>query len=107
MAPEIDSLLNQLKSKGIESALVRVDGVLVQTTMALNDSSVSLLTGLFTSSDALCKRLGDSQKQIQLSLGDSLLIIVPLKNHFLCGLIKNPEDRKYVVEMADSLKAYL
>ncbi len=107
MAGEIETLLNDLKSKGIASTLVRVDGVMVHSTLAMNDLNSGLLSSLSNTSDALLKRLDDSQKEFELAYQSSILFAVPLKNHVFCGLLNNREEKTIFRSYADQIKAYI
>ncbi|MFN7991395.1 MAG: hypothetical protein U0R44_04535 [Candidatus Micrarchaeia archaeon] len=107
MAGELEGILNEMKGKGIGGAVVRVDGVPVQSTIALNDVSASLLSSLANVSDAIMKKMNDTQKDIEISFGENILYIIPLKSHIFCGLIKNREEKKVVSEYAEKAKAYL
>ncbi|MGV8084638.1 MAG: hypothetical protein ACP5N9_00090 [Candidatus Bilamarchaeum sp.] len=107
MAGEIEIVLNDLKSKGIASTLMRVDGVLVHSTLAMNDLNSGLLSSLVNTSDALLRRFDDSQKEMEVAYQSSILFAIPLKNHIFCGLLNNREEKPTVRLYADKLKEYL
>lgn len=108
MAGEIEKILNDMKEHGIGGALVRVDGVPVYSTIALNDISAGLLASVSNVSDALMKKMDDEQKDIEVAFGAGLiLIMVPMKNHIFCGMIKDRDEKKTVLEYAKQALACL
>jgi predicted regulator of Ras-like GTPase activity (Roadblock/LC7/MglB family) len=107
MAGELDAILNEMKAKGIGGAVVRVDGVAVASTIALNDLSSGLLASVANTSDAMMKRMDDKQKEIEVAFDGLILVMIPLKNHVFCGMIKDREEKKVVQEYALKAKAYV
>ncbi len=107
MGAELEALLNEMKDKGIGGAIVSNEGVAIQSTIALNDVSAGLISSVANVSDALLKRMDDSQKEIEVSFGGLFLIMVPVKGHIFCGLVNDREEKKIIVEYAQKAKAYL
>ncbi|MCI0503622.1 hypothetical protein L0Y65_02815 [Candidatus Micrarchaeota archaeon] len=107
MAGELDAILSEMKGKGIGGAVVRVDGVAVASTIALNDLSSGLLASVANMSDAMMKRLDDRQKEMEVAFDGLILVMIPLKNHVFCGMIKDREEKRIVQEYADKAKAFL
>jgi hypothetical protein len=107
MAGELEAILNEMKSKGIGGAVVRVDGVQVASTIALNDMSASLLSSVANVSDALMKKMDDTQREVEVSLGDTILYMIPVKSHIFCAMLKNRDEKKIVVDYALKAKAFL
>ncbi len=107
MAGELEAILNEMKGKGIAAAVVRVDGVSVASTIALNDVSSGLLSSVANVSDAIMKRMEDTQREIEISFGNGILYMIPMKNHVFCALIKDREEKKTVVDYALKAKAYI
>jgi predicted regulator of Ras-like GTPase activity (Roadblock/LC7/MglB family) len=107
MAGELDAILNEMKAKGIGGAVVRVDGVAVASTIALNDLSSGLLASVANTSDAMMKRMDDRQKEIEVAFDGLILVMIPLKNHVFCGMIKDREEKKTVQEYALKAKAFV
>ncbi len=104
---EIETLLNEMKDKGIGGALIRVDGVIVHSTIALNDVTPGLLASVANTSDAMVRRMEDTQKEVEISFGGLILVIIPVKNHLFCGMVKDREEKKIVIEYAQKAKQYL
>ena len=104
MSAELETLLNEMKEKGIGGAVVQVDGVVVQSTIAINDVSSSLLSSVANVADAMMKKMDDTQKEVEISFGGLILVMVPIKNHIFCGLVKDREEKKVVTEYAQKAK---
>jgi hypothetical protein len=94
-----------MKGKGIGGAVIRVDGVSIASTIALNDVSSGLMSSVANVSDALMKRMDDHQKEIEVSFDGLILVMVPLKNHIFCGMVKDREEKKIVMEYAQKAKS--
>jgi len=103
----LEALLNQMKENGIGGAVVRVDGVQVASTLALNDVSSGLISLVSNTSDALMKKMGDAQKELEVSFGDQILVMVPINDHVFCGLVRSREEKKTVLAYAQKAKEYL
>ena len=89
------------------SAIVRVDGVPVQSTIALTDLSSGLISSVSNISDAIMKRMDDSQKEIEISFDGLIMVMIPMKNHIFCGIVKDREEKKVVAEAAQKARAFL
>ncbi len=107
MPAEIEDLLNEMKGKGIGGALVRVDGVPVHSTLALNELSTGLIASIADVSDALMKKMDDRQKQMELAFENSVLVIVPIGNYVFCGMVKTKEEKRLVLEYAEKARQLL
>ena len=108
MGAELEAILNEMKEKnGIGGAIVRVDGVPVHSTIALNELSAGMLASVANVSDAIMKKMDDRQKDIEVSMDGLILVIIPLKNHVFCGIVKDREEKKIVSEYAQKAKNYL
>jgi predicted regulator of Ras-like GTPase activity (Roadblock/LC7/MglB family) len=101
MADQIEALLNEMKDRGIGGALVRVDGVPVHSTLALNELSTGLIASVANVSDALMKKADDRQRQIELAFENSVLVMVPLGNYIFCGMVRTKEEKRLVLEYAE------
>jgi predicted regulator of Ras-like GTPase activity (Roadblock/LC7/MglB family) len=107
MGAQLEALLNEMKGKGYGAAVVQVDGVVVYSTIALNDLSSSLISSVANVSDAIMKRMDDSQKEVEISFGDLIMVMIPMKNHVFCGMVKDREEKKVIVEYAQKAKTML
>lgn len=107
MGAQLEALLNEMKGKGYGAAVVQVDGVVVYSTIALNELSSSLISSVANVSDALMKRMDDSQREVEISFGDSILVMIPMKNHIFCGLVKDREEKKVIAGYAEKARTML
>ncbi len=107
MAAELENILNEMKTKGIGGAIVRIDGVPVHSTIALTDLSSGLISSVANVSDAILKRMDDRQNEIEISFDGMIMVMIPLKNHIFCGIVKDREEKKIVLEYAQKAKQYL
>lgn len=107
MAGEFETILNEMKEKGIGGAVVKVDGTIVHSTIALNELNAGLMSSVSNISDALMKKAKDKQEEIEISFGDLILVMVPVNNHIFCGMIKKREEKKTVLEYAQKAKKYM
>ena len=98
-------ILNEMKEKGIGGAVVSIDGTVVESTIALDEVSAGLLSSITNISDAIMRREGDKQKEIEVSFGDAFLVMVPLDDHIFCGIIKSREEKSAVLEYAQKAKS--
>lgn len=95
------------EKNGIGGAIVRVDGVTLHSTIALNELSASMLAAVANTSDAIMKKMDDQQKEIEISMDGLILVMVPLKNHVFCGMVQDREAKKTVSEYAEKAKGLL
>ena len=100
----MEQTLNDLKSKGIECALVRKDGVLIYSTLTLDDATPGIIAALSGVSDEMLKRVSDRQKEVEIALGGLFFVIVPFGDFLLCGAVKDRELKKELRAAADILK---
>jgi hypothetical protein len=107
MAGELEAILNDMKAKGIGGAIVRIDGVPVQSTIALTDLSSGLISNVANVSDAVMRRMDDSQKEVEVSFDGLIMVMIPLKNHIFCGMVKDREEKKIVQEYAQKAREFL
>jgi hypothetical protein len=107
MPAEIEALLNDMKAKGVGGALVRVDGVPVHSTIALNELTPGLMASVCNVSDALMKKMDDRQRQLELAFENSVLVMVPVGSHIFCGMVKTKDEKRLVVEYAEKARQLL
>jgi hypothetical protein len=100
----VENILNDLKTKGIECALVRKDGVLVYSTLTLDEATPDIIASLSAVSEELMMRTNDRQKEIEVSLGGIFFVMVPFKEFILCGAVKDREMKKDLRAAVDLLK---
>lgn len=100
-------LLESLKGLGIGSVLVRKSGGLVYSTVQIEDVVANTLASLGKVTETLLKRTGDEQKELEITADNDLIVIIPVKSHFLCGILKSRDQKKTLREYAAKLKAVI
>ncbi|MFH1685465.1 MAG: hypothetical protein ABH983_04110 [Candidatus Micrarchaeota archaeon] len=103
----IETILNEMKEKGIGGAVVQADGVPMASTIALKEVDASLFASIANVAEAIMQREDDSPQEMELSFGGLLLIMVPINHHIFCGLIKDREEKKIVLEYAQRARTEL
>jgi len=103
----VETILNEMKEQGIGGAVVQADGVPMASTIALKESDAGLFASVANVAEAIMQRDGDTPQEMELSFGGLLLVLVPIDNHIFCGLIKDREQKKIVLEYAQKAKAEL
>ena len=103
----VQDLLTDMKNNGFSGAVIRTDGLLLSSTISLNESGASTFASLSNVFDALLKNLKDTQREIEISAGGIFLVLLPVDQYILCGVIKNREEKKNLREYADKLKQML
>ncbi len=93
-------ILDSMREEGINGAIIRKDGKVVSSTIALNDVGANMIASVCNVSDALIKRVGDKQKNIEIVLENKLFIMIPLETHIFCGQIKNRSQKKTIMEFS-------
>ena len=101
--PGTQDLLESLKSSGIQCAVFRKDGGLVASSFHIDDGTASTLSSIGNVADALLQRVGDTSREVEVVMDTDLLVIIPVKSHYLCGILKNRDQKKTLREYADKL----
>jgi len=104
---QIDEILNKMKENGIGGGVIRIDGVLVKSTVALPDVLPMLISRATNVSDAMLAEVGDSQKEAEITIEAETLVVVRAGQHFFFGFAKNKEEKKTIIEYAKKLESAL
>lgn len=104
MPDDANKIMEALKNAGIGGAFVRKDGTIAYATMKLEDISGNVLASLGNISEALLKRARDQQVELEIVADNDLVVLIPVKTHFLCGVLKNRDQKKTLREYADKLR---
>ncbi|MBU0586814.1 hypothetical protein KJ780_04835 [Candidatus Micrarchaeota archaeon] len=102
--PEFKGLVEEMKGKGIETALLKSDGGLVYSNFAMDDPAPFISRYLANNAHFLMDELGDDTKEIELSLENRILMIVPLNGYLLLALVKNKEEKKVFRDYIETIK---
>ena len=100
----IQNILNEMKNGGINSAFLRQDGVVIHSTITLEEAGGNAIANVANVSDAIMKKAGDKQKEVEISVDGLYLIIIPIETYFLCGMIKDREQKKTLRSYAEKIR---
>ncbi len=95
---KIEELLDEMKNEGIVGALLRRDGVVVYSTVALSDVAPSLMARCFNISEAIMERMKNTQKEVEITLENTTIVLVPIKNFIFCGIAKSKDEKRRIIE---------
>ncbi len=101
----IEELLTSMRNSGVNGAVIRNDGLLLSSTISLNESGAGTFASLSNVCDALLKSVKDNQREIEVSAGGLFLVLLPVGTYLLCGVITNRDQKKTLREYADKLKS--
>lgn len=102
---DFKKIVDEMKSKGVETALLKKDGGLVYSTFGMEDPAPYISQYLVNNSQLLMEQLGDRAKEIEISFQDKFLVLIPLENYILLGLVKNKEDSNVLRSYVESIKS--
>jgi hypothetical protein len=101
----IEEILNQMKQNGITGAVIRKDGVVMNSTVAL--SAPAIISSLANISDAILQKEHEHQKELEIAFNNLILVVVPVKNCYFCGMVKERAQKKLVRDYAEQASAVL
>lgn len=105
---QIEEILNRMKEEnGIGGGLVRLDGVIMKSTMALPEETPMLISRTANISDAIMREVKDAQKEAEIAIGTDTLVIVRIDKHFFFGLAKSKDEKKVIIEYAKKIESVL
>ncbi len=104
---DFKAIIEEMKGKGIEVAVVSRAGGLLYSTFAMDEPAPNVSLYLANNAQLLMEQIGDDAKEIEISLEDKLLVIFPAAAHVILGLVKDMEGKKILRDYADTLKTAL
>lgn len=102
---DLKGTIDEMKGKGIETALVKREGGVVYSTFAMEDPAPFISQYLMNNAHFLMAELGDEAEEVEISQEGKMLIVVPLKQYILLAIVKSNEDKKSFREYAKSIKS--
>ncbi len=102
---DFKKIVDEMKVKGIETALVKREGGLVYSTFGMEDPAPYVSNYLANNAQLLMAELEDEATEIEIKAGEKFLILIPMDKYVLMGLVSNPEDRKTLHGYVESIKA--
>lgn len=105
---QITEILNKMKEESnIGGGLLRLDGMIIKSTLALNDVAPMLISRITNVSDALLKEVGDVQKEIEIASGEETLIVLRLGKYLFFGIAKNKDEKKTIIDYSKKIENVL
>lgn len=101
----IEELLNDMKTDGIAGGLMRKDGVVVKSTVALPDVAPGMISRCSNIAEALMEKTNDSQKESEISFTGGTIVSVPMKKYIFYGIAKNKEEKVKVIEYSKKARS--
>ncbi|MEW6528604.1 MAG: hypothetical protein AB1391_01810 [Candidatus Micrarchaeota archaeon] len=95
---EFKEIIDKMKERGIETALVKYDGGLVYSTFAMEDPAHYVAQYLASNAQLLMSQFNDRVKEIKIEFKEKSLIFILLEDYLLVSQIKNDEDKKILYD---------
>lgn len=102
---DFKKVVDEMRGKGVETALVKRDGGLVYSTFGMEDPAPYVSQYLANNAELLMQQLGDSAREIEIAFQDRFLLLIPLGNYILVGLVKTREDENTLRSYVESIKS--
>ena len=100
-------MLDEMNRNGITGALIRKDGIIVNSTFSVSDNAAGLLASVSNTSDALLTRIKDKTQETEIAFGNLIILIIPIKEYLFCGAMKSREQKQVVRQFAEKAKKLL
>ncbi|MBI2080046.1 hypothetical protein HYT84_04735 [Candidatus Micrarchaeota archaeon] len=104
---DLEGILQDLKSKGLEVAIIRKDGVLVRSSISMDEVTPNVIASLVNVSDAMFKEIEEEQKELEATFDGLYFVMIPIKTFILCGLVRQRDQKKELRAAADKLLTIL
>lgn len=105
---QIEEILNKMKEEsGMGGGLLRLDGAVIKSTIALPETAPMLISRTMNVSDAIMREVKDLQKEAEIYLGKDTLVIMRIDSYLFFGLAKTKDEKKLVIEYAKKVESVL
>lgn len=105
---QIENTLNKMKEENnIVGGLVRVDGIIIKSTLALADVTPMLISRIANIADAMMREVEDKHKEAEITMGSDTLVIVRVGQYLFFGVAKNKDDKKVIVDYSKKIESVL
>ena len=94
---ELEDILNRMKAEGIGGGLLKKDGILVYSTIALQDVVPSIIATSSNISDALLQRMKNEQREIEITFSNGIIVMSPMNQYIFFGVAKTKEEKKKIL----------
>jgi predicted regulator of Ras-like GTPase activity (Roadblock/LC7/MglB family) len=107
ISDEPSAVLDDMKVHSVNGAIVRADGVIVHSTMPMTDAAAGMVASAANITAALMKRSNDVPREIEITFGSTILVLIPMGAYIFCGSVKDREQKKVIREYAEKARAVL
>ena len=104
---EMENILNEMKSQGIGGGVVRKDGTLIKSTIALGDVAPTVIARSANISDAMLQMEKNKQKEVEIGFEGETVVIVPVSSYLFFGIAKTNEEKKIIIEFSRKIESVL
>ncbi len=95
---ELEDILNRMKAEGIGGGLLKKDGTLMYSTIALQEVVPSIIATSSNISDALLQRMKNEQREVEITFSNGIIVMSPMNQYIFFGVAKTKEEKKKIVE---------
>lgn len=95
---KIEEILNEMKNEGIGGALIRKDGVVVHSSIALSDIAPGMLARCSNISESMLGTFKNTQKEVEIAFTGGTVVLVPMKTFVFCGIAKSKDEKRKIVD---------
>ncbi len=103
---EFKQVINEMKEKGLETAIIKRKGGMVYSTFAMEDPSPYIVQYIANNAQLIMSQIDDDAKEIEITFEGKLLVLIPMDKYILIGIIKNKEDKKLLHNYANSIVSF-
>ncbi|MGV8176756.1 MAG: hypothetical protein ACP5NX_03085 [Candidatus Bilamarchaeaceae archaeon] len=104
----VPEILEGLKAKGIQSAVVRRDGFVLESALPMDENTAYVLSASANLVNALMHQVKDSEKEIEFGFSNgTYLLAVPVKEFLFCAVVRRKDDKPAVREAAKKSAEFL
>ncbi len=103
----VRDFLSALQSKGIEAAIFNSDGTMLSSKFNLSSELSETLSSMANLGAMMLERFGDKQKEFEFVASGNLVVLLPVKSYYLCGIMKDRQSKAVLREHAKNLDSIL
>ncbi len=103
-----EKVLDRMRNDdGIGGMIIRKDGKVLNSTVAVNEIGAGMISSLANITDAMAKKISDEQKEVEITFKNLIIIMIPINEYYFCGMVKEREQKKQVRKYAEEAKGLL
>lgn len=85
-------LIDDLKGRGMNAAIIRKDGVVVEANFNMKEKDGKIIASLYAVQDALLKEVKENAEEIRFTLKDRQVVVVSKSENLIMCFVKNKEE---------------